>query len=292
MRSAELDYLIGHSEIGLAVTLPERAGRPARRGGRGGRRAATSLTPEAVADVPPARGRRRARGRAARRGHRVRAALHLGHHRPAQGLRADQRATSCARATGTPASAACARVRPRRRARDHAAAAEPHERDGLLDHGGDPRRAAASSQLDRFHPEHLVAAACASRGATIVHYLGVMPAMLLSAPPARGRSRARVRFGFGAGVDRSHHAPFEAALRLPAARGLGDDRDRRRPPCIIANREPRHVGTSCFGRAEPDVEAARLVDDAGPRRRRRHRPASCWCARPAPIRGAASSAAT
>ena len=33
----------------------------------------------------------------------------------------------------------------------------------------------------------------------------------------------------------------------------------------------------------------RLVDDAGPRRRRRTRPASCWCARPAPTRGATSS---
>ena len=32
------------------------------------------------------------------------------------------------------------------------------------------------------------------------------------------------------------------------------------------NREPRHVGTHCFGRAEPFVEA-RLVDDEGARRR-------------------------
>jgi len=30
---------------------------------------------------------------------------------------------------------------------------------------------------------------------------------------------------------------------------------------VIANREPRHVGTACFGRAEPEVEC-RIVDDS------------------------------
>ena len=53
--------------------------------------------------------------------------------------------------------------------------------------------------------------------------------------------------------------------------------------CIMANREPRHVGTNCFGRAEPFVETRS-------RRRARAptspstRPASCWCAPPAPTR--------
>ena len=32
--------------------------------------------------------------------------------------------------------------------------------------------------------------------------------------------------------------------------------------CIMAHREPRHVGTSCFGRAEPFVET-RIVTDKG-----------------------------
>ena len=32
--------------------------------------------------------------------------------------------------------------------------------------------------------------------------------------------------------------------------------------CIMAHREPRHVGTNCFGRAEPFVET-RVVDDEG-----------------------------
>ena len=95
--------------------------------------------------------------------------------------------------------------------------------------------------------------------ATIVHYLGVMPSMLMGAEPARTDREHRVRFGFGAGVDKRLHAPFEARFGFPLLEawamtetGMG--------AVIIANREPRQVGTACFGRPEADVEA-RVVDD-------------------------------
>ncbi len=115
-------------------------------------------------------------------------------------------------------------------------------------------------QLDRFHPRHWWDSVRAS-GATIVHYLGVMPAMLLAAP-VDPRDRAHsVRWGFGAGVDRKNHAPFEERFGFPLVEAWAMT-ETGAAACVMANREPRRVGTSCFGRPEPFVEL-RLVDDAG-----------------------------
>jgi len=114
--------------------------------------------------------------------------------------------------------------------------------------------------LDRFHPGTWWRSVRDSR-ATIVHYLGVMPAMLLSAPESPDDRRHDVRFGFGAGVNPRHHAVFEQRFGFPLVEawamtetGVG--------AVVIANREPRHVGTACFGRAEPEVEC-RIVDETG-----------------------------
>lgn len=115
-------------------------------------------------------------------------------------------------------------------------------------------------QLDRFHPRSWLQSARES-GATIVHYLGVMPAMLLSAPDAPGDREHAIRWGFGAGVDRKNHAPFEARFGFPLVEAWAMT-ETGAAACIMANREPRHVGTSCFGRQEDFVEV-RLVDDEG-----------------------------
>ena len=115
-------------------------------------------------------------------------------------------------------------------------------------------------QLDRFHPNSWWQSVRDS-GSTVVHYLGVMPAMLLAAPPsARDREHA-VRIGFGAGVDRKLHAVFEErfGFRLLEAWAMTETGS---AACVMAHREPRHVGTSCFGRADPAMQW-RLVDDAG-----------------------------
>ena len=81
--------------------------------------------------------------------------------------------------------------------------------------------------LDRFHPRGWWRTVRDAR-ATIIHYLGVMPAILMADPPDPADRDHAVRFGFGAGVDGKLHAPFEAALRLPADRGLGHDGNRGR----------------------------------------------------------------
>jgi acyl-coenzyme A synthetase/AMP-(fatty) acid ligase len=80
------------------------------------------------------------------------------------------------------------------------------------------------------------------------------------APDARDKSHS-VRFGFGAGVSPRLHATFEERFGFPLLEawamtetGVG--------AVVIANREPRKVGTACFGRPETRVEC-RVVDDGG-----------------------------
>ena len=114
--------------------------------------------------------------------------------------------------------------------------------------------------LDRFHPHSWWTSVRESR-ATIVHYLGVMPAMLLGAPADPGDRMHSVRFGFGAGVSARLHAAFEerfgfALLEAWAMTETGAG------AVIIAHREPRKVGTACFGAADRRVDY-RVVDDEG-----------------------------
>lgn len=115
-------------------------------------------------------------------------------------------------------------------------------------------------QLDRFHPKTWWRSVRDS-GATIVHYLGVMPAMLLAAPAGPADRQHAVRWGFGAGVDRKNHAPFEERFGFPLVEAWAMT-ETGAAACVMANHEPRHVGTSCFGRPESFVDV-RLVDEAG-----------------------------
>jgi acyl-CoA synthetase (AMP-forming)/AMP-acid ligase II len=115
-------------------------------------------------------------------------------------------------------------------------------------------------QLDRFHPQTWWQSVAQSR-ATVVHYLGVMPAMLLSAPPQSSDPAHAVRFGFGAGVDQRNHAPFEARFGFPLVEAWAMT-ETGAAACVMANDEPRHVGNRCFGK--PPAEMAYcLVDDQG-----------------------------
>jgi acyl-coenzyme A synthetase/AMP-(fatty) acid ligase len=114
--------------------------------------------------------------------------------------------------------------------------------------------------LDRFHPKTWWDSVRESK-ATVVHYLGVMPAMLMKAAPTPDDRRHGVRFGFGAGVDRSLHAPFEERFGFPLLEAWAMT-ESGAGAVVIANREPRLVGTSCFGREGGDVDV-QLVADSG-----------------------------
>src|SRR6202012_6152236 len=52
--------------------------------------------------------------------------------------------------------------------------------------------------LDRFHPRSWWQSVREAK-ATVIHYLGVMPAMLLASESSQDDRRHSVRFGFGAG---------------------------------------------------------------------------------------------
>ncbi|MEO9190809.1 MAG: AMP-binding protein [Acetobacteraceae bacterium] len=115
-------------------------------------------------------------------------------------------------------------------------------------------------QLDRFHPRSWWESLRDSR-ATIFHYLGVMPSMLMAAPADPRDRDHEVRFGFGAGVDRRLHAAFEERFGVTLLEAWAMT-ETGAGAAIIAHREPRHVGTACFGRPDPGAEV-RIVDDAG-----------------------------
>lgn len=114
--------------------------------------------------------------------------------------------------------------------------------------------------LDRFHPRSWWATVRESH-ATVVHYLGVMPAILIKAEPSEQDSQHQVRFGFGAGIDGSLHAPFEQRFGFPLLEAWAMT-ETGSGAVIIANHEPRFIGTSCFGKEGADV-LVKLVDDGG-----------------------------
>ncbi len=114
--------------------------------------------------------------------------------------------------------------------------------------------------LDRFHPKTWWSSVRES-GATVMHYLGVMPAMLMGAPASPQDREHAVRFGFGAGVDPLHHAPFEQRFGVPLIEAWAMS-ETGAGAVVIANHEPRHVGSACFGRPEPELEV-RIVDEGG-----------------------------
>jgi crotonobetaine/carnitine-CoA ligase len=94
-------------------------------------------------------------------------------------------------------------------------------------------------------------------GATIIHYLGVMPPLLLNQPPAPEERAHRVKFGIGAGVEPELHPRFEQRFGFPLIEVWGMTETGR----IFADcREPRQVTTRAFGRPFGGFEG-RVVDD-------------------------------
>lgn len=114
--------------------------------------------------------------------------------------------------------------------------------------------------LDRFHPRGWWRTVRDAR-ATIIHYLGVMPAILMADPPDPADRDHVVRFGFGAGVDGKLHAPFEQRFGFPLIEAWAMT-ETGAGAVVAANREPRHIGTHCFGRPAPEV-ACRIVAEDG-----------------------------
>ncbi len=95
--------------------------------------------------------------------------------------------------------------------------------------------------------------------ATVVHYLGVIVPMLLNQPESELDRTHSVRFGAGAGIEPQLHRVFEERFGFPMLELWGMTEITR---VIIANAEPRQVGTRAFGRAVPGLEV-RVVERDG-----------------------------
>lgn len=114
--------------------------------------------------------------------------------------------------------------------------------------------------LDRFHPRTWWQSVRDSR-ATCLHYLGVMPSILMEMPPGENDRNHTVRFGFGAGVDPKLHAPFEKRFGFPLSEGWA--MTETGAGAVIMNNQPdRLVGKAALGRL-PDWLEVRLVDETG-----------------------------
>ncbi|MEO5845565.1 MAG: AMP-binding protein [Caldimonas sp.] len=257
MRAAEWTYLIGHSEISLAVTLPSREGALRAAAVEAGTTLDT-IRPEVSGRIPAARspgrlarepiGRNtecallytsgttgRPKGCRLTNGYFLRAGeWYLGLHGLAEVVADVDRFI-----TPLPLT--------------HMNALAFSSMAAILSGG-------CIVQLDRFHPSTWWQSVRDSR-ATVVHYLGVMPAMLIATPASELDRQHNVRFGFGAGVDPRHHAPFEERFGFPLLEAWAMT-ETGAAACIMAHREPRHVGTNCFGRAPANVET-RIVTDRG-----------------------------
>jgi acyl-CoA synthetase (AMP-forming)/AMP-acid ligase II len=107
-------------------------------------------------------------------------------------------------------------------------------------------------QLDRFHPRTWWRQV-AETGATIVHYLGVMPAILMQLASSADDRAHRVRFGYGANANPKDHAAFEARFGFPLIEAWAMT-ETGGGAMVAASEEPRHVGTRCIGRPRQDLQ--------------------------------------
>ena len=114
--------------------------------------------------------------------------------------------------------------------------------------------------LDRFHANRWWQCV-ADSGATIVHCLGVIPAILLQLPVTEVERQHRVRFAFAPGVDVRHRATFEERYRIPIVEAWAMTETGGAAATTTA-REPAGFGARCVGRPTPGMEY-RLVDDHG-----------------------------
>ena len=110
---------------------------------------------------------------------------------------------------------------------------------------------------DRFHPDtwwrDIV-----ETGATGMHYLGVIPPLMLKREPSPEETAHTLRYGLGAGIDPDLHARFEERFRVPMVEVWGMTETGR----FLADcHEPRRIHTRAFGKPSGELEARVVEED-------------------------------
>ena len=113
--------------------------------------------------------------------------------------------------------------------------------------------------LDRFHASRWWRSVSDS-GATIIHCLGVIPAILLRLPPSPYDRDHKVKFSLGPGVDAQHKIDFEERYRIPIVEAWAMTETGGRATTTTA-RDDYAPGLRCIGRPREGMEY-RIVDDA------------------------------
>jgi acyl-CoA synthetase (AMP-forming)/AMP-acid ligase II len=114
--------------------------------------------------------------------------------------------------------------------------------------------------LDRFHSKSWWAS-IADSGATIIHCLGVIPAILLQMPPVTGERAHKVKFALGPGIDARHKVEFEERYRIPIVEAWAMTETGGRAVTTTAA-DDYTPGLRCIGRPRAGMEY-RIVDDTG-----------------------------
>lgn len=114
--------------------------------------------------------------------------------------------------------------------------------------------------LDRFHPRSWWADVKDSK-ATCLHYLGVMPTMLMGFDASASDNDHSVRFGFGAGVDPKLQVAFEQRFGFPLVEAWAMT-ETGAGAVIAASTEDRLVAQASIGKPDASIEC-KLVDDEG-----------------------------
>ena len=111
---------------------------------------------------------------------------------------------------------------------------------------------------DRFHPSSWWDDLAAT-GATMIHYLGIIPPVLMARPEEPAERRHTVRFGIGAGVDPALRVAFEKRFGITLVEIYGMSEV---GICSFDAGTERDGKTRAVGRSMPGLDF-RLVDDAG-----------------------------
>ncbi|WP_168192664.1 AMP-binding protein [Undibacter mobilis] len=114
--------------------------------------------------------------------------------------------------------------------------------------------------LDRFSANRWWASV-ADSGATIVHCLGVIPAILLQLPVSEAERRHSARFAFAPAVDVRHRAIFEERYGIPIVDAWAMTETGGAAATTTA-KEPRGFPSRCIGRPADNM-VFRLADDEG-----------------------------